>query len=129
VPRAPWWAAGPQPLIYWLCFPEVAPNKPTTACDLSATVSDKSSGIARVLKPVLPSTGKRTMATLALLILTAPVMVSAVCDVCGIRNPHTSKDYSTPFEAANNYPACKMYKDAACCDADITTECGSEPAV
>lgn len=108
---------------------------PTSACvarraALSATIPDRSSGHARVPKPMFPSAGTGTMAMIALLVLTVPAVVSAVCDVCGIRNPHTKKDYSTPFEGPlANYPACKMYKDATCCDAAITTECGSACAV
>lgn len=45
---------------------------------------------------------------------------SAVCDVCGVRNDHTAKDYSTPFqEPLSEHPACQRYQQASCCDSKI----------
>jgi hypothetical protein len=60
------------------------------------------------------------------LLLLAVARVGAVCDICAVRNPHTGKDYSTPFDgAATDFPACKNYKDAACCDAKTVQKCAS----
>jgi hypothetical protein len=60
------------------------------------------------------------------LFLLAVARVGGVCDICAVRNPHTGKDYSTPFDgAATDFPACKNYKDAACCDAKTVQKCAS----
>jgi hypothetical protein len=57
-------------------------------------------------------------------LILAAQSVGAVCDICSVRNPHSGNDYSTPFDGpATNYPACKNYKDAACCDAKTVQEC------
>ena len=77
-------------------------------------------------RPALDMTPRRTAAVLLCGLLAATAASAQICDVCGIRNDHTAKSYSTPFQQPlAEYPACKQYQDASCCGPEIVKKCAS----